>query len=195
MIPTTDGGYILTTRSNSTDGDLTFNHGSLDVWVVKLDVLGSISWQKSFGGSGSDIANSIVQTTDGGYIIAGYTASGDGDVTQLDANGGAWVMKIDASGNKLWDKTFGGNFDDYAYSIIQTADGGYAFAGYTSSTNGAFSSNHGQRDFWIVRLNESGTMLWQKCYGGASSDTAYSIVETLDGGFAVVGDTYSTGEM
>ncbi len=184
---TSDGGYILAGSTQSNDGDVSGNHGDIDGWIVKLNNNGAIEWQKAFGGSGWDEAWSVRQTTDGGYIVAGRSSSIDGDVT---ANHGAldfWVVKLDNVGTIQWQKSLGGSNEDIAYSIRQTADGGYIVAGETSSNNGDVSGNHGNIDFWIVKLTSIGDLEWQKTLGGNNGDTPSDIHQTDDGGFVVVG--------
>jgi hypothetical protein len=159
MVETFDGSYIITGTTNSSNGDITDgNNGSDDIWVIKIDSEGNKIWDRTFGGSNYDFAKSIQQTNDGGYIIAGYTLSNDGDIT--DGNNGSediWVIKIDSEGNKIWDRTFGGSRHDGANSIQQTSDGGYIIAGYTLSNDGDITDgNNGKFDVWILKLNANG---------------------------------------
>ena len=184
---TTDGGYIVAGFTTSIDGDVTGNHGNSDYWIVKLNNNGSIKWQKSFGGSNGDQAYSIAQTTDGGYIVAGNSYSNDGDVTGSRGNGDYWIVKLDNEGNIGWQKSLGGSSTDLANSIAQTTDGGYIVAGYTYSNDGDISSNHGQYDYWIVKLTDTGNIEWQKSLGGYNYDEASSIKQTSDGGYIVAG--------
>jgi hypothetical protein len=173
--PTSDGGYIVAGWT------ISFGAGGADVWVLKLDGSGNVTWQKTYGGAGTDWATSIQQTSDGGYIVAGVTGSfgaGSGDV---------WVLKLDGSGNVTWQKTYGGGSTDYAYSIQQTSDGGYIVAGLTDSFGA------GSADVWVLKLDGSGNVTWQKTYGGGSTDYAYSIQQTSDGGYIVAGLTDSFG--
>jgi len=191
---TTDGGYIVAGYSKSNDGDVTGNHGSYDYWVIKLNALGSIQWQKSFGGTNDDIASSIQQTTDGGYIVAGKSSSNDGDVTGHHGNLGTydcWIVKLDVSGTIQWQKSLGGTDGDWANSIQQTTDGGYIVAGHSGSYNGDVTGHHGNNDCWIVKLNTIGTIQWQKSLGGTQADYANSIEQTTDGGYIVAGRSSS----
>ncbi len=153
----------------------------------------SVKWQKCLGGIRDDYGHSMIKTSDGGYILAGSTMSYDGDVhgNHPGGNSDAWVVKLSSFGNIEWQKCLGGNDDDAAYSVVQTSDGGYAFAGYTRSDSGDVSGNHGRFDMWIVKLNPSGDIVWQKCLGGTFLDYAYSIIQTLEGGYAIAGETYS----
>lgn len=193
---TTDGGYILAGYTNSNDGDVGGNHGSADVWIVKLNQNGELIWQKTFGGSSVDFAQSISLTNDGGYIIAGYTYSNDGDVTNNLGSNDYWVIKIDSSGSKQWQKTYGGSGDDSATSVIQSSDGNYVIAGWSSSNNGDATNNHGNSDYWILKINPTGGIIWQKSFGGTSLDGANSIIESPTGGFVIAGfSTSSDGDL
>jgi Secretion system C-terminal sorting domain len=189
---TTDSGYIVAGSSSSNDGDVSGNHGANDCWVVKLNESGNIEWQKSLGGSQGDLANSIRQTTDGGYIMAGYTQSNDGDVSGNHGNNDYWVVKLDGGGNVEWQKTLGGSNFDEANSIQQTADGGYIVAGWSNSNDGDVSGNHGDYDYWVVKLNNNGNIEWQKSLGGSNTDNATSIQQTADGGYIVAGYVWSS---
>ncbi|KKH97277.1 hypothetical protein EO95_16555 [Methanosarcina sp. 1.H.T.1A.1] len=184
---TSDGGYIVTGSSYSTDGDVTGNHGKDDYWVVKLDPKGNIDWQKCLGGSGYDFAYSIQQTSDGGYIVAGHSDSKDGDVTENHGKDDYWVVKLDTKGNIDWQKCLGGSGYDFAYSIQQTSDGGYIVAGHSDSKDGDVAGNHGINDYWVVKLDTKGNIDWQKGLGGSISDCAYSVQQTSDGGYIVAG--------
>lgn len=186
---TSDGGYILAGQSSSNNGDVTGNNGASDFWVVKVDATGNLMWQKSLGGSAIDIARSVQQTTDGGYIVAGETYSNNGDVTGHQGAWDYWVVKLDNSGSLIWEKTLGGSDHDYAQSVQQTTDGGYIIAGYSSSTDGDISQNIGNDDFWVVKLDDTGNLLWEKSLGSLEEDRAYSIHQTTDGGYLVGGYT------
>ena len=188
---TTDGGYIVAGSAGSNDGDVSGHFLSADFWVVKMDNTGNIVWQKCMGGSSYEYAHSIQQTTDGGYIVAGCTISNDGDVLGNHGWPDYWVVKLDDTGNVLWQKCLGGSNPDYAFSIQQTTDGEYIVAGRTQSNDGDVSGNHGYDDFWVVKLNNTGNVLWQKCLGGSNPDYAYSIQQTTDGGYIVAGNTSS----
>ena len=184
---TTDGGYIVAGISDSNDGDVTDNHGYFNYWVVKLDASGNIIWQKSLGGSGIDEAQSIQQTTDGGYIVAGMSSSKNGDVTGNHGGWDYWVVKLDASGNIIWQKSLGGTGEDYTFSIQQTSDTGYIVAGYSDFNDGDVTGNHGNGDYWVVKLDANGNIIWQKSLGGSSWDVANCIQPTGDGGYVVAG--------
>ena len=175
LIQTTDGGYAVA------GGTRSYGAGSSDFWIIKLDNQGNKLWDKISGGSSGDYVLSLIQTTDGGYAVAGYTRSygaGEADF---------WVIKLDSDGNREWDKTFGGSDYDCAESLIQTTDGGYAVAGTTDS-HGA-----GHHDFWVIKLDNKGYKEWDKTFGGRGNDGAHSLIQTTDGGYAVAGHTSSYG--
>lgn len=188
---TTDGGYIVAGYTNSNDGNVIGNHGNYDYWVVKLSAAGTIEWQKTLGGSQDELAYSIQQTTDGGYVVAGYTNSNNGDVSGNHGGSDMWILKLSISGTIQWQKTLGGSYGENAYSIQQTRDGGYIVAGIAGSNNGDVTGNQGAIDYWIVKLTATGTIEWQKTLGGSAVDIAFSIYQTTDGGYIVAGVTLS----
>lgn len=205
IIQTIDGGYVVVGDTKSLGGDVTGNHGNYrtDVWVVRLDSLGNLVWEKCFGGSGYDYANCVIQNSDGNYVIAGRTYSIDGDISGkhlVTYNSDAWILTIDTVGNILWQKCLGGTGDETAESIIQTREGGYIIAGSATSTNGDVKGYHpaldkninSYEDAWIVKLNPAGVIEWQKCLGGSYPDWASSIVQSPDGGYVFAGINQST---
>ncbi|MFT5801093.1 MAG: gliding motility-associated-like protein [Nonlabens sp.] len=191
--PTSDGGYVVAGASESNDGDLTGNNGGEDVWILKLNNLGDIEWQRNYGGTESDRAESIEQTADGGYIVAGYSESVDGDVSGNYGNFDYWVLKLDTNGNLSWDKNYGGSGADYGYAITQTQDGGYIFAGSSFSDNIDVTDNNGLYDYWVVRTDAAGNILWERNYGGEGEERAWHIAAASDGGFIIGGYTFSIG--
>jgi hypothetical protein len=173
---TTDGGFIITgyTRSFGT-------MSGRNVWLIKTDAFGNEEWNSAFGGNDDDEGYSVQQTTDGGYIVAGHTKSFGAGLKDV------YLLKTDSLGNLLWSKTFGGIHDDEGYSVQQTTDGGYIIAGVTSS----FSS--GGRDVWLIKTDPAGNEVWRKNLGGLSSDGAWSVQQTTDGGYIIGGWTFSHG--
>ncbi len=188
---TTDNGYIIAGYSESNNGDVSGNHGTWDYWIVKINSIGLIQWQKSFGGSGEDLATCIEPTMDGGFLIGGYSSSTNGDVSGNNGASDFWIIKIDPLGNIIWQKSIGGINDDFCYSIKPTFDGGYLVAGSSNSNNGNNIQNHGLSDCLIFKLNSLGNVLWNKNYGGTRDDVAWSIKETNDGGFIFLGGSNS----
>ncbi len=190
---TRDGGYIVACSTRSNNGDITDNKGYRDIWILKLGFDGSIEWQKTFGGSDYDGTNCIQETIDGGYIVAGWTYSKNGDVKENKGESDIWVLKLDIDGNLEWQKTYGGSARDVAHSVCETSDGGYIVAGSSYSKDGDVTKNKGLADIWVIKLRIDGSIEWQKTYGGNHVDIAYSINETRDGGYIVAGWTYSWG--
>lgn len=188
---TEDGGYIMAGRSNSTNGDVSGNHGGLDYWVVKLDNVGAIQWQKCLGGTGEDDAYAIRQTNDGGYIVAGETASNNGNVTGNHGDVDYWVVKLSPSGTVEWQKCFGGSGGDRANGIAQTDDGGYVVVGQASSINGDITSPRGGYDIWVVKTSNNGTLEWQKSIGGTDQDWGAAVQQTSEGGYIICGSNWS----
>jgi hypothetical protein len=171
---TEDGGYIITGYTWS------FGNGNGDVWLIKTDSTGNEAWTQTFGGGENDKGYSVQQTTDGGYIITGYTSSY--------GNGGAdvWLIKTDADGDTLWTQTYGGSNDDEGYSVQQTTDGGYILTG-----NIYPSGNWWESDVWLIKTDADGDTLWTQTYGGGSRNTGYSVQQTTDGGYILTGGTVS----
>ena len=174
LIETSDGGYAMAGNIWGIKDAIL-----MDFWLVKTDANGNEKWHRTYGGANLDSASSLVETSDGGYAIAGATTeigSGDGD---------CWLIKTDSDGNIQWNQTYGGTSDDVAESLIGTSDGGYALAGSTSSFGA------GEDDFWLIKTDVNGNMEWNQTYGGAEPDRASSLVETSDGGYALAGYTTS----
>jgi hypothetical protein len=190
---TTDGGFIFAGYSqSSSNGDVTgTNHGQMDYWIVKMDGAGNIVWDKLLGGTGTEQAFSIQQTLDGGYIVAGRsTSSASGDITETNhGSSDYWVIKLDGSGNVVWNRLLGGTGNEQGNSIQQTFDGGYIMAGYSASSasGDVTGTNHGGFDYWIVKLDGAGNIIWNKLLGGSLSDQAFFIRQTFDGGYIVAG--------
>jgi hypothetical protein len=184
---TIDGGFIVAGSSYSNNFDLDDNYGENDVWVLKLDSIGELEWQKNLGGSSFDYANSIIQTDDGGFVMAGRSSSNDGDLTENKGAFDFWVVQLNSLGNIEWQKSLGGSHWDIAEDVIQTATG-YLAVGYTMSHDGdvigipelAYSA------YWVTQLDFSGNLLWEATYGGTESQWAQSI-KILSDGYLVSG--------
>jgi hypothetical protein len=172
---TTDGGYIIAGNTWS------FGAGGSDILLIKTDANGDVQWAKAYGGTDNEWAYSVQQTSDGGYIVAGWTNS---------FGAGGWdalLIKTDANGNVQWAKTYGGTNWDQASSVQQTSDGGYIVSGVTNSFGA------GNDDFFLIKTDANGNLQWAKTYGGTNEERAYSVRQTSDGGYIVAGWTNSFG--
>jgi hypothetical protein len=174
---TFDKGYIIAGSTTS------FGNGGTDAYILKTDSMGVAEWQKTFGGINIDQAYSIKQTSDSGFVIAGYTNSyGFGGYDM-------YLIKTDKYGDTTWTKTYGGSNWDFAYSVEQTSDGGYIITG------GTYSFGKGDEDMYLVKTNAAGDTLWTKTYGGTNTDEARSVKSTSDGGYIITGNTKSFGDI
>ena len=189
---TSDGGYVVTMPSNSSDGDVLVNLGSFDVWVARLDATGVILWQHSYGGSGDDQPSSISLTSDDGVVIAGRSDSQDGDVTGNHGGADAWVLRLAPNGDVVWQRSLGGSDHEQGSSAHVCMDGGYIVAAATLSTDGDVTDSNGQNDAWVVKLDATGALLWQTTLGGSDNDGLGGVLETPDQGFIAVGGTASS---
>ena len=199
VIATADGGLALVGFSMSADGDASQNAGIQDQWLIKLDASGNIMWEKSFGFSGSDQAFSVIATADNGLLMVGFldiTASGgegnDFSNTTQHGVGEFWVHKLDSQGTVIWRRYFGGSNNDRAYDVVETPDHGFIIAGAAESNDFDISNPKGSYDFWVIKIDSSGTLVWEKSFGGSEIDIAYAITQTTNGNYIIVGDVRST---
>lgn len=191
-IETEDNGFLLVGSSDSNDVDISANKGSYDFWVVKIDNLGKLVWEKSFGGSEIDEAHSISKTADGNYLIIGDSRSNDQDISNHKGAADIWLIKISPVGNLIWDKSFGGSNFDAGRNSSPTMDGGFLLSGSSRSQDGDFNKNNGQNDAVIIKLNSDGNIAWKKSIGGSQIDVFYGIAELNNGSIIAIGDTTST---
>ena len=188
--PTNDNGLVIAGYTASEDGDVTTHYGGRDFWIVKLDAAGDMLWQKAFGGTQDEEARSIQQTTDSGFIVAGFTASNDSNVTGNHGGTVYWIVKLDIAGNLEWQRSLGGTKNDTACSIQQTNNGGFIVAGTSHSNDGDVTYHHGSvfsPDIWLAKLDASGNITKEKSFGGTGNDHGRSIRQTSDNGFILVG--------
>jgi hypothetical protein len=200
LAQTRDGGYVLTGYSMSDDGDATKNQGFHDNWILKLDAQGKLEWESSYGFSGHDHSYDILQTNDGGFFFTGFlditSARADGNTEKgsgLTSHGVGefWGIKIDGEGSVQWRGYFGGTNNDRAHAAVQADDGGFVMAGFSESDDFDISDTNGSYDFWMVKVDVFGNLVWEHSLGGSGIEVSYDIAKTDDGGYVVVGNTFS----
>ena len=201
VIQTSDGGYAVLGYSNSMDGDLAGKSTTVnDYWLLKLDQEGNLSWSKTYGGTKDDRGQSVIQTRDGGYAVVGYAMSDDGDGSNNEGFHDNWILKLDSSGNVMWEKSFGFSGHDHSYDVVETADGGFFFSGFLDVTSsggagnegkGGYLTRHGVGEFWGTKLDAQGNLEWRRYFGGTNNDRSYGVVQADDGGFVLAGASES----
>lgn len=197
VIATPDGGFLLGGSSNS--GAIweksENSYGDWDYWVIKIDANGKKQWDKIFGGFGRDIMERFIVTPDGGFLLGGYSNSNASMDKSESSRGDSdyWIVKVNSSGNKQWDRTFGGAGADLMNHILITQDGGFLLGGFSSSGISGDKSdiNYGGRDYWIVKINSNGNKQWDKSFGGSGNEVGVALLPTLDGGFLLGGSSNS----
>jgi hypothetical protein len=194
IISTSDGGYLIVGSTQGRDeGNVTGFKGVQDLWLLKIDAQGNLLWQRTYGGTGWEEGYGIVKTTDGNYIIVGSTQSKDGDVVSNHLLDELWLIKVDNSGNLIWQKTYGGSGFDGGRSITKSLDGGYFVLGTSTSNDGDLTKNNGTSDVWVLKINEEGNLLWSKSFGGSDLDTPFGSTTDLEGN-VIVASTSSSND-
>lgn len=198
VIQTNDSGYFVTgildvTASNGEGNTSKSNnkHAGGDYWAIKLDASGTIEWSKFYGGLFTDTPESVVQTNDNGFIIVGGSDSMDTDISNNIGSYDFWVIKVSSTGAIVWEKSFGGDEIDQAWSIVKSGDGNFLIAGDTRSNDVNVSNNIGAADLWLIKISPLGELIWEKTIGGTSFDVARDISATQDGGFLIAGSSRS----
>lgn len=192
IISAVDGGYVISGRGDSQDFDLIGNHNYLeDAWLFKIDDNGNKLWSKLYGGTGWDQAWNVIKTNDGSYIVSGYSMSSDGDLAGSHGDVDSWVMKTDAAGNKIWISVLGGSGTDNIGSVIPTDDGGYVAIGGSRSSDGDLGTNHGLFDGWVIKLSGGGVKIWSKVFGGTERDEGGAIMKNNEGGYLAIFNSQS----
>ncbi|WP_375240284.1 hypothetical protein [Polaribacter sp.] len=198
IIETKNGEFAILGYSKSNDFDVSTNAGSQDFWFIKLSSSGILISEKSFGYLGLDYGTTLLETKDNGFLITGVldlTASngqGNAKTTAVKhAGGDYWAIKTDNSGNLLWSRYFGGSFTDTPLGVVETDANNFIIVGSSDSNDFNISDNKGTYDFWVVKISNSGNLIWEKSFGGSEIDEARAITTTNDGNFIIVGDTRS----
>lgn len=197
IIQTSDNGFIIAGSSNSEiSGYKTENcYGYIDFWIVKLDSNGTFEWEKTIGGSLYDELISIIETNEGDFILAGSSSSNISNDKSEDSRGEIdyWIVKINASGLIIWDKTYGGTGVDKISTIQKTSDNGFIVGGYSNSniSGDKTENSKGSFDYWVIKINDNGQMMWQKTIGGSNNDELKSIIQLIDGSYILAGLSFS----
>ena len=186
------GDYLVTGYSTSHNYDVPVNRGQHDAWLFKIDVNGNLIWSQTYGGSGDDRPRVSLPTPDGGYVFLGSSTSNDFQVSGNHGVEDFWIGKVDSVGNLEWNYSYGGTGEDWPYGMTATADGGFLLTGTTDSNDGDVTGYMGWTDGWVVKIDASGIMQWQKCYGGSLVDRLYRTFENSDGTLTTFGFSQST---
>lgn len=199
LIQTQDGGFLLLGYTSSSDGDVSSNNGSRDIWLVKTDNQGNLSWEQSYGFSGADEGNHLIPTSDGHFLLTGIidvTASGGDGIfgrnATRHAGGDYWTLKVTQMGDLVWSRYYGGSFTDTSNGVVETTNQEFIIAGSSDSNDVDITNNKGTYDFWLVKAGTGGDLVWEQSYGGTQIDEARGIVSAGDGNYVVVGDTRSS---
>ena len=198
VVSTQDGGFAVVGNTQSTDGDFSNKKrpGS-DLFLMKFNSEKKLEWTETYGGSDDDRGQGLVQLNDGGFVLIGYSKSSDGDASINKGNHDNWVIRTDAKGSLLWEKSYGYLGHDHAYNIIATSDGGLFFNGFldVTASNGMgqnkkeayFSAHHGVGEFWVHKIDLQGSLMWSRYFGGTRNDRSYDAIQSKDGGYVIAG--------
>jgi len=188
IVPTSDGNLLMAgiTSSDTIDGQATACHGAFDGWLVKMDTSGNVLWQKCFGGSNSEFFYSVIESSDGNYVVGGFSDSDDGDLSTNLGSTDYWLLKVDTGGQLLWQKTFGGTGGDEAYSVIETIDNNLMIVGYSySQDNDAIltKADPGSSNILMIKIDQLGNKLWSNCYGDIGGARSKSVLQEANGNY------------
>lgn len=190
-----EGGYFVVGATSSTDGDVGNNDGGGEGWLIRIDSISNLIWEKTYGGTDGERFVRIHESFAGDYYLIGSSSSSDGDVSYNPYPNSInfWIIKIDSSGSIIWDRVVGGNGGDHIFNAIHTADDGIIALGYTNSDDGDISTHYGSYDIWMIKLNNEGETEWDFTIGNSAMDFPGAIIETTDGGFLVGGSSEILG--
>ncbi|MEM8509151.1 MAG: hypothetical protein AAF717_15065 [Bacteroidota bacterium] len=196
VIETSDNGLVVVgildvTASNGEGSSLQRRHAGGDYWVLKLDANGELLWRNFFGGTFTDTAYDVVETSDQGYLVIGSSDSEDVDIKNNRGTYDFWAVRLDSEGNMIWENSYGGSEIDEAYATIRSNDGNYLILGDTRSSDKEVSFNHGGADVWLIKINDAGELLWDKSFGGTAFDAGRAIVRSDQGGYLITGSSRS----
>lgn len=190
VVGTADDGFLVVGGTSSEDGDVSENRGGSDFWAVKLSPLGDIVWERAYGGSDGEVAFAVLAQDDGTFVLAGFTESDDGDITEsLGGFTDVWIIRISATGDLLQQRSFGGNSSEEAFALCASGDGSFVFTGHTQSNDGDVGTNdHLIEDLWVVKFTFEAGISWEYTYGSnEGSERGFAIANTGGSGYLVVG--------
>lgn len=201
ILQTDDGGFFFTgflditsarADGNTEKGNTLTRHGVGEFWGTKIDASANLQWRGYFGGSNNDRSHAVVRSEDGGFVMAGFSESDDFDISSTQGSYDYWLVKIDGQGDFLWERSFGGSGIEISYDIDNTLDGGYVVAGNSFSVDGDIGNYKGESDFWLIKVDDFGKLIWERSYGGTGFDAAQAVRSSKDGGYYVVGNSKSS---
>ncbi len=191
LLKTSDDNLLIGASTASNNGDVSFNHGGEDFWIIKADTLGNLIWEKTLGGTATDICNAVTETTNG-FIVTGSSNSNNCDVSGNRGGDDFWIVKTDYSGNIVWEKSYGGASNESAFSVLVKSSGNIVVGGYTTSHDSDIIENHGVSEFWMIETDDAGNKITQSTFGGSNSDIAFSIINADADGYLLAGTSSST---
>lgn len=187
MVRTNDNGFAILGWTSSTDGNVSQSYIFQDFWLVKLDSMGVLEWEHTYGGNVTDFGYDVQQTSDGGYIMIGETHSSDVDAIGNHGGGDFLVIKTDSLGNKEWSRTYGGSGDDIGNAVIEVGNNHYVIAGSIRSSDGDITTSYGDRDGWLAKIDQQGNIVWQTTIGTSSYESINDLIELPNGNYVVGG--------
>ncbi len=189
------GGYLDVDASNGLGNEtVSTKHGVGEFWAQKLDANGNLQWRRYFGGANNDRIFQVLQAHDGNYLLVGVSESTDFDITDSNGSYDFWVIKIDTKGDMIWEKSYGGSGIDQGHAAVRTTDGNYIVVGAAISNDGDVSNNKGNSDTWVIKIDDNGTLLWEKTFGGSGFDAAFAISQGsgIFSSYVIAGNSKST---
>ena len=199
VIATQDGGFAVLGHVQSNDGDVTDKMDeTFNFWLLKFDAQAQLQWNKTYGGSGDDRGRSLIQTQDGGFALLGYSTSSDGDVSINNGSRDFWLVKTDAQGNLMWERSYGYSGADEGTHIIETSDSHLLISGVLDVSAsggqgnvGRNANRHAGGDYWMLKVTQTGNLVWSRFFGGSFTDTPNGIVENSNGEIIIAGSSDS----
>jgi hypothetical protein len=192
----TDNGYMIIGTIYSDDGDITNNHGNKDIWIVNIDSIGNLLWKRAYGGSASDYGSRILKDPNGNYYFCGQVGSDDGDIQSVNHGSfDTWIVKIDSSGEIIWEKCYGGSGPEEYPNIKLLNNGNLIVSTTTASNDGDLPAHYGAYDAWLFIISPEGEILKNAVFGNDLHNSIYDVIETQDGGCFFTCEASSTNGM